>query len=551
MSKKSTRILIVDDEEIVRESLSGWLEKDGYTIGTAPDGATALKVMGEHPWSILLVDLKMPGIDGLEVLRRVKERWPETAVLIMTAYATVDTAVNAMKTGAFDYVVKPFDPEEVSLVVEKIVAQQALVRENVILRKALKKEYRFHDLVTKSPALLATLELAKTAAKSPSTVLIMTAYATVDTAVNAMKAGAFDYVVKPFDPEEVSLVVEKIVAQQALVRENVILRKALKKEYRFHDLVTKSPALLATLELAKTAAKSPSTVLILGESGTGKELLARAIHAESPRVAKPFVAVSCAALTETLLESELFGYEKGAFTGANGRREGKFEAADGGTLFLDEIGDISPKLQLDLLRVLEERRVTRVGGTDSVGVDVRIIAATNRDLRRAVDEGRFRQDLFYRLNVITITLVPLRDRKEDIPLLVDRFLEQLSSELKREVEGVSPEAMAILLAHTWPGNVRELRNVLERAIVVSDGPVLSARHLGLTLETGAPAPEHPASLEEIERQHIGAVLRQTAGNVTQAARILDIDRVTLYAKIRKYGLKRAEDGEFEPATPAR
>ncbi len=463
MSKKSTRILIVDDEEIVRESLSGWLEKDGYTIGTAPDGLTALKLMGEHPWSILLVDLKMPGIDGLEVLKRVKDAWPETAVLIMTAYATVDTAVNAMK------------------------------------------------------------------------------------------AGAFDYVVKPFDPEEVSLVVEKIVAQQALVRENVILRKALKKEYRFHDLVTKSPTLLATLELAKTAAKSPSTILVLGESGTGKELLARAIHAESPRVAKPFVPVSCAALTETLLESELFGYEKGAFTGANGRREGKFEAADGGTLFLDEIGDISPKLQLDLLRVLEERRVTRVGGTQSVAVDVRIIAATNRDLRRAVEEGRFRQDLFYRLNVITITLVPLRDRKEDIPLLVDRFLEQLSSELKREVEGVSPEAMAILLAHAWPGNVRELRNVLERAMVVSEGPILEARHLGLTLQPGESlsAHAHPASLEEIERQHIGSVLRQTAGNVTQAARILDIDRVTLYAKIRKYGLKRAEDGEFEPATPAR
>ncbi len=461
MSKKNTRILIVDDEEIVRESLSAWLEKDGYTIGAAPDGATALKLMEEHPWTILLVDLKMPGIDGLEVLRRVKERWPEAAVLIMTAYATVDTAVNAMK------------------------------------------------------------------------------------------AGAFDYIVKPFDPEEVSLVVEKIVAQQALVRENVILRKALKKEYRFHDLVTKSPTLLATLELAKTAARSPSTVLVLGESGTGKELLARAIHAESPRHAKPFVAVSCAALTETLLESELFGYEKGAFTGANGRREGKFEAADGGTLFLDEIGDISPKLQLDLLRVLEERKVTRVGGTQALPVDVRIIAATNRDLRRAVDEGRFRQDLFYRLNVITITLVPLRDRKEDIPLLVDRILEQLSSELKRDVEEVSPEAMAILLAHSWPGNVRELRNVLERAIVVADGPILRPAHLGLTLREGETPPAHPASLEEIERQHIASVLHQTGGNVTQAARILDIDRVTLYAKIRKYGLKRAEDGEFEPATPIR
>jgi two-component system response regulator AtoC len=456
MSKKSTRILIVDDEEIVRESLSGWLEKDGYTIGTAGDGPSALQAMEAQPWSILLVDLKMPGMDGLEVLRRVKETHPEAAVVVMTAYATVDTAVNAMKLGAFDYIVKPFDPEEVSLMVEKIVAQQDLVRENVILRKALKKEYRFHDFVTKCPALLSTLELAR------------------------------------------------------------------------------------------TAARSPSTILILGESGSGKEVLARAVHAESARHDKPFIAVSCAALTETLLESELFGYEKGAFTGAASRREGKFEAARGGTLFLDEIGDISPKLQLDLLRVLEERRVTRVGGTESVPIDVRIVAATNRDLAKGVEEGRFRQDLFYRLNVITITLPPLRDRREDIPLLVDTFLEQLGAEMKRDVEGVSAEAMALLLAHSWPGNVRELRNVLERAVVVSTGPVLQAGHLGLTLRAEE-MPEHPASLSEVERQHIASVLKETGGNVTQAARILDIDRVTLYSKIRKYGLKRADDGEFESA----
>ncbi len=455
MSKKSTRILVVDDEEIVRESLSGWLEKDGHTIGTAANGLAALQALEEKPWSILLVDLKMPGIDGLEVLRRVKEKHPETAILIMTAYATVDTAVKAMKLGAFDYIVKPFDPEEVSLIVEKIVAQQALVRENVILRKALKREYQFHDLVTKSPAMLATLELAR------------------------------------------------------------------------------------------IAARSPSTILILGESGTGKELLARAVHAESPRHAKPFVAVSCAALSETLLESELFGYEKGAFTGALARREGKFEAARGGTLFLDEIGDISPKLQQDLLRVLEERRVTRVGGTESFPIDVRIIAATNRDLPKEVEEGRFRQDLFYRLNVIATRLVPLRERREDIPLLVDTLLEQLGSELKREVEGVAAEAMAVLMAHSWPGNVRELRNVLERAIVVSTAPMLSARDLGLSLRSEDAAPGHPVSLAEVERQHIAAILKQTAGNVTQSARILDIDRVTLYAKIRKYGLSRAEGGEFE------
>jgi DNA-binding NtrC family response regulator len=357
-----------------------------------------------------------------------------------------------------------------------------------------------------------------------------------------MKLGAFDYLVKPFDPEELSLMIQKIVSQQSLVRENTILRKALRRDYHFRDLVSKSPGMQSVFDLARTAARSPSTILVLGESGTGKELMARAVHAESPRHEKPFVEVSCAALTETLLESELFGYEKGAFTGAAARREGKFEAAHEGTLFLDEIGDISPKLQMDLLRVLEERKVTRVGGTEPVAVDVRIIAATNRDLIRAVREERFRQDLYYRLNVITITLPPLRDRREDIPILVDHFLETLGVEMKREVEGVSAEAMSLLLAHDWPGNVRELRNVLERGIVVAKEPILQVSDLGLSLGSSrhAPAPAHPASLSEIEKQYIASVLLQTEGNITHAARILDIDRVTLYSKIRKYGLRKGE-----------
>jgi DNA-binding NtrC family response regulator len=456
MSRKNTRILIVDDEEIVRESLGGWLEKDGYALGSAPDGESALKSVEDGDWSILCVDLKMPGIDGLEVLKRVKEKHPEIAVVIMTAFATVDTAVRAMKLGAYDYIVKPFDPEELSLMIQKIVGQQALVRENLILRKALKREHRFHDIVSKSP----------------------------------------------------------------LMRD--------------------------VLELSKTAARSASTILILGESGTGKEILARAIHAESPRSRKAFVPVSCAALTETLLESELFGYEKGAFTGASGRHEGKFEAASGGTLFLDEIGDISPKLQLDLLRVLEERRVTRVGGTESVAVDVRIIAATNRNLEKAVEEGRFRQDLYYRLNVISVRLPRLSERREDIPLLVDHFLERLAAEMGREVEGVSSEAMSLLMAHDWPGNVRELRNVLERGLVIAKAPVIEAADFGLSLTGRGPAPERPASLSEIEKQHIAFVLEHAHGNVTQAARILDIDRVTLYNKIKKFRLRDVAEHEDAP-----
>jgi transcriptional regulator with PAS, ATPase and Fis domain len=295
-------------------------------------------------------------------------------------------------------------------------------------------------------------------------------------------------------------------------------------------------------ELAQVAARSNSTILVLGESGSGKEVLARTIHAESSRANGPFVAVSCAALTESLLESELFGHEKGAFTGAIARRKGKFEAAHGGTLFLDEVGDISPKLQLDLLRVLEERKFQRVGGNEPIDVDVRVIAATNRDLKKAVADGSFREDLFYRLNVIPVTLPPLRERREDIPLLVEHFLDRLEAELKHRVE-VSPESMAALLAHDWPGNVRELRNVLERGAVVAHGNVIRPDDLGL-----APAPARtavpagtPSSLEEMERHHIAGVLAHTGGNVSQAARVLGIDRVTLYNKMKKYQLKRDGD----------
>jgi DNA-binding NtrC family response regulator len=451
--KAKGSILVVDDEEIVRDSLVSWLEEDGYDVDTAPNGPTALTKVAQHAYAVLLVDLKMPGMDGLEVLAQARSLQPDVPVIIMTAYATVDTAVQAMKQGAYDYLVKPFEPEELSLMVGKLT--------------------------------------------------------------NA----------------------------QALRRENVLLRKALKRQFEFKDLVSKSPKMEAVFDLARTAAKSNSTVLILGESGTGKELLARAIHAGSPRQAGPFVGVSCAALTESLLESELFGHEKGAFSGAAASARGKFEIAAGGSLFLDEIGDISPKLQLDLLRVLDAREFRRVGGSQVIKTDVRILAATNRDLKKLVESGAFREDLYYRLNVIPVTLPPLRERKEDIPLLVEHFLAQFQTEMRKPLEGVSAEVLEMLMAHDWPGNVRELRNVLERGAVMARGPIITPLELELTppgLPTGAMPTEGSDSLRDVERKHILAMLKQHNWNITRSAKALGIDRVTLYNKIKRYQIHEDE-----------
>jgi len=451
MSNESTRILVVDDEEIVRESLGGWLEKDGYFVAKAPDGASALGMLEAEPWSILIVDLKMPGLDGMQVLERAKKRTPDLAVVMMTAYATVDTAVGAMKLGAYDYLVKPFDPEELSLMMQKIVAQQALLRENAVLRQALKQEYRFRDLVSKSPAMQAIFDLAR------------------------------------------------------------------------------------------TAARSNSTILVLGESGSGKEVLARAVHQESPRAQGPFVAVSCASLTESLLESELFGHERGAFTGAFARRKGKFEAADGGTLFLDEVGDVSSKLQLDLLRVLEDRRFHRLGGNAPVEVDVRIVAATNRDLHKAVQEGRFREDLYYRLNVIPISIPPLRQRREDVPLLVEEFLARLSRRSGLRPKRVSAEAMEVLQAYSWPGNVREVRNVVERLMIMVTDDEIRPEHVQLQAAAELPARDGQLTTlkearERFERAYVEQVVQHCHGNMSQAARVLGLERSHFYRKLRALGL---------------
>ena len=446
-------ILVVDDEEIVRDSLASWLEEDGYHVDTVPDGPTALTKLAQHAYAVLLVDLKMPGMDGLEVLGQARSLQPDVPMIIMTAHATVGTAVQAMKQGAYDYLVKPFEPEELSLMVGKLT--------------------------------------------------------------NA----------------------------QVLRRENVLLRKALTRQFEFKDLVSKSPKMEAVFELARTAAKSDSTVLIFGESGTGKELLARAIHAESPRRDGAFVGVSCAGSTESLLESELFGHETGAFTGAVASICGKLEIAAGGTLFLDEIGDISQKLQLDLLRVLDTREFRRVGGSKLIMTDVRIIATTNRDLKRLVESGGFREDLYYRLNVIPMALPALRERKEDIPLLVEHFLAQFRTEMRKPLEGVSAEVLQMLMAHDWPGNVRELRNILERGAVMVRAPLITPLELepiAPASSGGAPTTDSCDSLRDVERKHIIVMLKQQHWNITRSARSLGIDRVTLYNKIKRYHIREDE-----------
>src|SRR5256885_2372737 len=374
--KKHWPILVLDDEEVMCESMAAWLREDGYRVDTAADGQKALQLARAADYAICFVDLKMPGgMDGIETMMEIHRIRRDASTIIITAYATVDTAIQAMKEGAQEYIVKPCNPQEISMLVSRIL---------------------------------------------------------------------------------------KLKKWQS---ENAILRKKLTRQYKHHDIITKNPRMQEILELTQDIASLRSTVLIRGESGTGKELVARAVHFSGNRAEKPFIAVSCAALTETLLESELFGYEKGAFTGAAGQAKGKFELADAGTIFLDEIGDISPKLQADLLRVLQERRFYRVGGTQEVKVDVRIIAATNKNLAEEVQQGRFRKDLYYRLNVIEIKLPPLRERREDIPLLAEHFVQRISSELGKDVSGISAEALKVLIAYDWPGNVRELENVVERAIV--------------------------------------------------------------------------------------
>ena len=447
MDQNAPGILIVDDEYSVRDSLELWFQKDGYRTASAQDAGEALKLLQESSFDVALLDIKMPGVDGMELQRRIQKLDTDITVIMITAFASVETAVLALKEGAFDYITKPIDPDELSHLVKRAIEQRQLKAENLQLRQKVEH--------------LSTPE----------------------------------------------------------------------------HIVGKSDQMQKVMELVRSVAETDATVLIRGESGTGKELIAQAIHANSQRRYFPIIPVNCGALPESLLESELFGHEKGAFTGAQYRRKGKLEMADGGTLFLDEIGTISHKTQVDLLRVLETKEFTRLGGTTPVRVVFRVISATNHNLEQLVEEGGFREDLYYRLNVFTILLPPLRERREDIPLLAQHFLEKYSRQMNRTFTEFDSKAMDLLVRHPWPGNVRELANAVERALVVGTSPVVTREDLPLQLNNTGSAPAGD-SLAEVEQAHVEHVLAKTEWNISQAAKILGVDRTTLYNKIRKYGLSR-------------
>lgn len=446
MGEALARILIVDDEFSVRDSLANWFQKDGYEVESAANANEALEHLEADHFDVVLLDIKMPGMDGMELQERIHSLEPETPVIMITAFASVETAVRALKQGAFDYVTKPVDPDELSHLVTRALETKRLQNENVRLRQTIDE----------------------------------------------------------------------------LVRDD--------------EIVGESPAIQKVVELIGHVAKTDARVLILGESGTGKELIARAIHANSPRRYFPIVPVNCGAFPADLLEDELFGHEKGAFTGAQQRRKGRVEMADGGTLFLDEVGAIPQKMQVDLLRVIESGEFTRLGASHPTRADFRVICATNEDLQKEVAEGRFREDFFYRINVFSITAPPLRDRRSDIPLLANHFLATLSNRMDKKITGISPEAMDLLTAYDWPGNIRELRNAIERAMVVGTQSVLRRQDLPVWGGRHVSAADVD-TLASVEKRHVSNVLDRTGWNITRAAEILAVDRVTVYNKIRKYGLE--------------
>jgi DNA-binding NtrC family response regulator len=450
-TREKARLLVVDDEPVALRNLERVLTKEGYGVATASSGQGALRLLRQRAFDVVLTDLRMEKVDGMQVLRRCKEIDPDVEVILITGYASIDTAIEAMKEGAYHYVAKPFKLDEVRKVVGEAALKVALRKENRRLRETVES-----------------------------------------------------------------------------VRERV-------------DIVTQDPGMLSLLDTARGVTETDCNILVTGESGTGKELMARYIHRHSRRSKEIFLAINCGAFTEELLTSELFGYEKGAFTGAAAQRKGLIEAARGGTLFLDEVTEMSPAMQVRLLRVIQEKELIRVGGTEVVPVDVRFVAATNRDIREAIESGDFRQDLYYRLNVVTLTLPPLAQRRGDIPLLAHHFLRKHAGRMGRKVESISDDVMRLLAGYAFPGNIRELENLVERGVALARGDVLEAAHLPeelkrLSLKAFRREGKTIPTLGDQERAYIRWVLKEVDGNRSRAAEVLGIDRVSLWRKLKRYGI---------------
>ena len=453
---KDYNILIIDDESAQRDVLSGYLKKKGYKIYSASSGKEGIEITKNNPVDIILSDYKMPDLNGIEVLEQVKKINPEISFVVVTAYGTVENAVKAMRLGAFDYISKPVDLDELDLMIERIIEHKNLKSENQLLKTQLQEKHKISSIISQSRKM-----------------------------------------------EEV-------------------------------------------INVAARVADSKATVLITGENGTGKEVLAKAIHYFSPRKDKPFVAVNVPALTETLLESELFGHEKGAFTGADKMRKGRFEIAHGGTIFLDEVGDIPQSIQVKLLRILQEHQFERVGGNEKIEVDVRIIAATNKDLEQKIKDGTFREDLYYRLNIVSIKIPPLRERKEDIIPMIESFVEKFSKENNKENLEISKEAVDVLMRYNFPGNVRELENIVERAVVLTRSKIITVDDLPMNIK-GFKDEKSLAALgngtlieqvEAIEKQLIYDALQESGGNQTKAGKLLGLTERNLRYKLKKYNIKQ-------------